>query len=205
MKRPMTLVALLGAALVYASGPAVAAGDPAAGKKKAAACASCHGPDGNSPNPEWPKLASQHARYIVKQLKDFKEGRRKNSLMSPMAAPLSDQDREDLAAYFASQPISPGEADPKLVKLGEKIWRGGNKKTGVSACMACHAPNGVGNPQANFPRLAGQHAKYVEIQLKAFRSGERANDAGKMMRNIAAKMTDEEIAAVASYVQGLRP
>ena len=100
--------------------------------------------------------------------------------------------------------MSLGEADPALVGLGEKIYRGGNKATGVAACMACHAPNGMGNPAANFPRLAGQHAKYVENQLKAFRSGQRANDAGKMMRNIAAKMTDAEIAAVASYIEGLR-
>ncbi|RMG28725.1 MAG: cytochrome c4 [Gammaproteobacteria bacterium] len=205
MSKSLVVAALLGAASVFAFGSALAGGDPAAGKKKAAACASCHGADGNSVNPAWPKLASQHAKYLVKQLEDFKAGRRKNSLMAPMAASLSAQDREDVAAYFSSQPIQPGTADPKRVKLGEKIWRAGNKQTGVPACMGCHAPNGVGNPLANFPRLAGQHAKYVENQLRAFRSGARSNDANKMMRAIAAKMTDEEIQAVASFVQGLRP
>jgi len=182
---------------------ATAAGDAAAGKAASATCAGCHGPDGNSVNPEWPKLAGQGVPYLVKQLHDFKDGDRKNPTMAPMAMGLSDQDMENLAAYFSDQTMSQGAADKSLVDLGEKIYRGGNAASGVAACIGCHGPTGAGNPAAKFPRLAGQHAKYVEIQLHAFKSGERNNDAGKMMRNIAGKMTDKEIQAVASYVQGL--
>lgn len=197
------LVAAAMAVLGTASS-AYAAGDAAAGQAKAAVCAACHGPDGNSFNPEWPKLAGQHPDYIVKQLKDFKNGVRENVLMSPMAAPLSDEDMEDLAAFFASQTLQLGEADPELVAAGERLYRGGNLATGVAACAACHAPDGSGNPAAKFPSLKGQHATYVVAQLQAFKTGARANDAGQMMRNIAAKMTDEEMKAVASYIQGLR-
>jgi cytochrome c553 len=124
-------------------------------------------------------------------------------MMAPMAAGLSEQDMADIAAFFSSQALAAGKADPKLVDAGEKLYRGGNATTGVAACMACHAPNGMGNPQANFPSLGGQHAAYVVLQLKAFRSGERANDAGKMMQNIAARMTDAEMQQVASYIEGL--
>lgn len=184
---------------------ALAAGDPAAGREKSAACAACHNADGNSTNPEWPKLAGQHANYTVKQLQEFKSGERVNPTMNGMAAPLSEQDMEDLAAYYATQQLSPGEADPELVELGESLYRGGKFDTGVPACMACHGATGAGNPAAKFPALAGQHAQYTEVQLKAFRSMERANDAGQMMRNIAVKMTDPEIRAVSSYIQGLRP
>ncbi|WJW75462.1 c-type cytochrome [Thiohalobacter sp. IOR34] len=203
MNKQLVFAAVMTLSAAFAASSAMAA-DAAAGKEKAAMCASCHGADGNSVNPEWPKLAGQHAKYLAKQLADFKAGRRSNALMAPMAVGLSPQDMENVAAFFASQAKKLGEADPKLVDLGEKIYRGGNKTTGVAACMACHAPNGAGNPAANFPALAGQHAKYVENQLKAFRDGSRSNDAGKMMRGVAARMTDEEIAAVASYVQGLR-
>jgi len=183
--------------------PASAAGDAAAGQAKAAACASCHGADGNSANPDWPKLAGQHDKYLAKQLADFKAGNRKNAMMAPMAAGLSEQDMADIAAFFSSQTLSGGKADPKLVDAGEKLYRGGNATTGVAACMACHGPSGMGNPQANFPRLSGQHAAYTVLQLKAFHSGERANDAGKMMQNIAARMTDAEMQQVASYIEGL--
>lgn len=183
--------------------PANAAGDATAGKAKAAACASCHGADGNSANPDWPKLAGQHDQYLVKQLTNFKAGERKNAMMAPMAAGLSEQDMADIAAFYSSQALAAGKADPKLVDAGEKLYRGGNATTGVAACMACHAPNGTGNPQANFPSLSGQHAAYIVLQLKAFRSGERANDAGKMMQNIAARMTDAEMESVASYIEGL--
>ncbi|MDQ2695870.1 MAG: cytochrome c4 [Pseudomonadota bacterium] len=181
-----------------------AAGDPAAGKDKAAACAACHGADGNSASGQWPKLAGQHADYLVKQLQNFKSGDRVNATMNGMAAPLSDQDIEDLAAYFASQQPTRGEANPELVEVGQQLFRGGNLANGVPACMACHGANGAGNPAAKFPALAGQHAEYTASQLQAFRALQRANDAGQMMRNIAQKMTDQEIQAVASYVQGLR-
>lgn len=183
---------------------AVVAGDAAVGKAKSATCAGCHGVDGNSPNPEWPKLAGQHPAYLDKQLQDFKAGeQRNNAMMAPMVASLSEQDMADLAAYFAAQEIQMGAADEALVELGEKIYRGGNPVTGVAACSGCHGPRGNGNPAANFPSISGQYAKYVEMQLHAFKKGERSNDAGKMMRNTAAKMSAEEIKAVASYVQGL--
>lgn len=202
MKKVFLVAAAL--AVMGTAGSAVAAGDAAAGQAKAAACAACHGPDGNSFNPEWPKLAGQHPDYIVKQLQDFKSGVRQNPLMSPMAAPLSDQDILDLAAFFASQKAQLGEADPNLVAAGEKVYRGGNVASGVAACAACHSPTGAGNPAAMFPRVSGQYAAYVAKQLQDFKTGARTNDAGQMMRNIASKMTDEEIQAVASYMQGLR-
>jgi len=182
---------------------ALAAGDAAAGKQKAAACVACHGADGNSANGEWPKLAGQNVKYLVKQLHEFKAGDRANPIMSGMAAPLSDQDMVDLAAYYVNQKVAPGEADPQLVEAGQALYKGGNLTTGVSACMACHGPNGAGIPEGGFPSIAGQHAQYTETQLKAFRSMQRANDPGQMMRNIAMKMTDAEIKAVASYIQGL--
>jgi cytochrome c553 len=191
-------------ALALAAGGVQAAGDAAAGKTKSATCLACHGPDGNSPNPIWPKLAGQHPTYIKKQLIAFKSGERKNDLMSPMAMPLSEQDMDDLAAYFSSQAQSDGTAAADKVELGGKVYRAGNTQTGVAACMACHGPAGLGNPAANFPRISGQHAAYIDKALKDFRAGTRNNDVNKMMQGVAAKMTDEEIAAVAEYVQGLR-
>ncbi len=191
--------ALLGSATV-----AVAAGDPAAGKAKSITCAACHNADGNSAITQYPKLAGQSADYLVKQLQEYKSGVRVNAIMAGMVAPLSPQDMEDLAAYFASQQIARAAADPALAPVGEAIFRGGNLSSGVSACMACHGPAGAGNPAAKFPAVAGQHAEYTEIQLKAFRAMERANDAGQMMRGVAAKLTDPEIKAVASYMQGLQ-
>jgi cytochrome c553 len=185
------------------SGAALAAGDAAAGKAKSAPCAGCHSSDGNSVNPDWPKLAGQHPGYIEKQLIEFKGGARTNAMMAPMAAPLSEQDMIDIAAYFTAQSKTPGAADEALVGLGEKIYRGGNPATGVSACIGCHGPTGAGNPAAKFPALSGQHAKYMVNQLKAFQAGERSNDAGRMMRNVAARMTAQEMEAVASYIQGL--
>ncbi|MCW8906638.1 MAG: cytochrome c4 [Sedimenticola sp.] len=189
--------------LALAAGTAQAAGDAEAGKTKAATCVACHGPEGNSANAEWPKLAGQHASYIVKQLNEFKAGARKNDLMSPMAPPLNEQDIQDLAAYFSSQQQTPGVAAADQVELGEKIYRAGNADTGVAACMACHGPAGSGNPPAVFPRIAGQHAVYIEKALRDFRSDARTNDNAKMMRNVVARMTDQEIAAVAQYLQGL--
>ncbi|WGZ90738.1 MAG: c-type cytochrome [Candidatus Thiocaldithrix dubininis] len=179
-------------------------GNVEAGKTKSATCAACHGADGNSVNPEWPKLAGQHPNYIVKQLTNFKEDARVNASMSPMAKPLSEQDMADLAAYFSSQAKKMGEADQTKVGLGEQVYKGGNNATGVAACAACHGPTGAGNPAANFPSLNGQHATYVKAQLLNFRSGARANDAGRMMRNVAAKMSDAEIDSVAEYIAGLK-
>lgn len=190
--------------LAMATAGVQAAGDAAAGKAKSAVCMACHGADGNSPNPVWPKLAGQHTGYLLTQLQHFKAGTRKNDLMSPMAAPLSDQDMADLAAYFSSQTQAAGTAAADQVSKGEKIYRGGNSGTKVAACMACHGPAGIGNAPANFPRISGQHAAYVEKALKDFREGARDNDPNMMMRGVAANMTDAEITAVAQYVQGLR-
>ena len=135
---------------------------------------------------------------------EFKSGARVNAIMLGMVAALTPQDMEDLSAYFASQQIARGAADPALAPIGEALFRGGNLNTGVSACMACHGATGAGNPAAKFPALAGQHDVYIETQLKAFRNMERNNDAGQMMRGVAAKLTDQEIKAVSSYIQGLQ-
>lgn len=183
---------------------AQAGGDAAAGKAKSASCAACHGVDGNSINPEWPKLAGQHEGYLVKQLFYFGHGERDNPTMKGMVANLSEQDAMDIAAYYASQTATIGAADPEHVEFGERIYRAGNPDSGVAPCMGCHGPNGAGNPAANYPALRGQHAKYVENQMHGFASGNRANEnAKKMMQILAARMTNREISAVATYIQGL--
>jgi cytochrome c553 len=199
------LLSLSIAAALMACGTQAMAGDAAAGKAKSATCTACHNADGNSVNPIWPKLAGQHAGYLESQLQAFKSGQRKEPTMTAMAAPLSEEDMADLAAWFASQKQTPGSADPALADAGGKLYRGGNADSGVSACQACHTPNGDGNPAAGFPAISGQHAAYVEKALKDYRSGDRgASEKGKMMRGVAAEMTDAEIAAVAQYVQGLQ-
>ena len=181
----------------------IQAGDPAIGKGLSNTCAACHGVDGNSVNPVWPKLAGQHTAYTAKQLKDFKEGKRANAQMAPMAANLSDEDMQHLGAYYASQKSTIGSADPELVELGEKVYRYGDQAAGVPACMACHGPAGEGNPAALYPALSGQHAAYTAIQLKMFKSAERNNDANSVMRSIATPMTEAQIEAVSSYIEGL--
>lgn len=181
-------------------------GDAEAGKAKSITCAACHGTDGNSVNPEWPNLAGQGAPYLYVQLKAFKEGERVDALMSSQAMLLSDQDMRDLAVYYeglelASQTV----ADPKLVARAEALYRGGNLETDASACSACHGPSGKGNPAAGYPALSGQHATYTAMQLRAYASGERQSlQVSKMMNTIAARLSEEEIIALASYVQGLR-
>ncbi len=179
------------------------AGDPVKGKTLSQTCAACHNIDGNSLNPVWPKLAGQHAEYIVKQLQDFKDGKRVNAQMAPMVASLSDQDMADLAAYFSSQKAKPGSAKPDLIASGQQIYRAGDAEAGIPACMACHGPAGAGNPGALYPSLSGQHAEYTIIQLKAFKSEERSNDASNVMRSIAGPMTNAQIEAVSEYIQGL--
>jgi len=180
-------------------------GDATKGKTASALCSACHGADGNSANPDWPKLAGQGEAYIIKQLHDFREDKRAEATMTPMAKGIaSDEDILNLAAYFSSQKQKPGTANKDKVAAGERIYRGGILASGVAACSGCHGPTGIGNPPAKFPRIAGQHAKYVIKQLKAFRVGKRSNDPGKMMRNVAAKMSDAEIEAVAEYVSGLQ-
>ncbi len=195
-------IVLLSALCLSAS--AFAEGSVEAGQAKTATCVACHGVDGNSVNPEWPSIAGQHSQYIVKQLKAFKSGARQNVLMSPMAVPLSDADIDDLAAYYASQTANGGEADAGKVSLGQRLYRGGDADKGVAACGSCHGPTGHGNPTALYPSIRGQHATYVEAQLKAYRSGTRQTDQNQMMRGVVHSMSDEQIAAVAAYVQGLR-
>ncbi|WP_438970249.1 c-type cytochrome [Methylophaga sp.] len=202
MKRTLIL-AVLGMALGMTSS-AMAAGNVAAGKEKSAVCAACHGIDGNGLSDAYPKLAGQHEGYLVKQLMEFKSGARQNALMAPMVANLSEQDMADLAAYFASQKTTPGAVSEDLVAAGEQIYRGGNKETGVPACMACHGPNGNGIPAANWPKLSGQYNSYVETQLHAFANGDRNNSPNGMMADIASKMSEAEIKAVSAYVFGLK-
>lgn len=182
-----------------------AGGDIAAGKAKAGVCAGCHAMDGNgAADPLWPKLAGQDENYLAKQLKDFKTGARKDPIMSGMAAGLSDADVKNIAAYFAGLKRSRGPAvAPQNRKRGEKIYRGGNAKMGVSACMSCHGPSGHGIPP-RFPQLAGQRAAYIEKQLLAFKSATRTND-GDVMTRIAFRMSEQEIKAVSEYVAALDP
>lgn len=179
-------------------------GNAAAGKAKAGMCQGCHGVDGNSMIPNYPKLAGQPEGYLTKQLKDFKSGARKDPVMSPMASPLSDKDVLDVAAYFASLKPTAGTAvgDPATIALGKKVYRGGNAKTGVSACMSCHGPSGHGIPP-RFPRVSGQHAAYMEKQLLQFKNSARANDEGIMTR-IAFRMSEAEIKAVSQYMAGVK-
>jgi cytochrome c553 len=168
----------------------------------ATVCSACHGLDGNSVITANPKLAAQHPEYLVKQLTEFKSGKRANAVMSGMAAALSDEDMKGLAAYFSTKNLKLGAAKTNGVgSLGEKIYRGGIAATGVPACAACHGANGAGLPK-QFPRLGGQHADYTLAQLRTFRTLERAN--APMMTTISTKMTDAEMAAVADYIQGLR-
>ncbi len=201
---PMKKLAFAVLAMFGAVSTVTAAGNVAAGKTKSATCVACHSADGNSMVPTFPKLAGQHAEYIAKQLADFKSGARTDPTMAPMAAPLSEQDIADLAAYFASNTVSIGSAaNAEKAAIGQKIYQGGDKNKGISACMACHGPAGSGNPGAKFPALSGQHSTYIVKALKDFRSGTRTNDPAKMMRDIAAKMSDSDIEAVAEYIAGL--
>lgn len=186
------------------TGLAQAAGDAAAGQAKTAVCGACHSPDGNSLAPNFPKLAGQGERYLLKQLNDIKSGNRQVVEMTGLLTNLSDQDLADIAAYYASQTGSIGQADPKLVERGEALFRGGNLEAGMPACTGCHSPNGAGNDLAGFPKLNGQHATYVAKQLTDFREGNRTNDGETMiMRSIAAKLSNKDIEAVSSYIQGL--
>lgn len=206
-RRPWVTV-LVFAVTALASGLSAADENPAAkaGKGKATTCSACHGVDGNSTTDQWPNLAGQHASYIVHQLKAFKSGDRPNAAMQSFASMLSDEDMRDIAAYYSSQKIKPLGANPKLVSLGEQIYRGGIPERGVAACIACHGPAGRGNPLAAFPRLSHQHANYVLTALREYASGARHSDANhnQMMRNIAGSLFDNEMQALASYVQGLQ-
>jgi len=196
-------VIFLGSLLAVAAQAQEASVD--AGRTKSATCAACHGVDGNSVTPDWPSLAGQHTAYIVRQLKSFKAGDRVNVTMKPFADMLTDQDMADIAAYFAAQKPVPKGADPALVNLGQQIYRGGVPQRGIAACIACHGPSGDGNPLAAYPRVSGQHATYVARTLGEYASGARRSDVdlNQMMRNEASLLRDDEIKALASYVQGL--
>ena len=184
---------------------AVQSADLAAGKTKAeTVCAGCHGVDGNSPVVTYPKLAGQNASYLVKQLQEFKSGGRQDPIMMGMAAALTDEDMENVSAFYASQKSNGGAAAADKVALGERIYRGGIGDKGVAACTACHGPTGSGISTSGFPAVSGQHAAYVETQLNNFAEGKRANDPNRMMRDIASKLSKDEIAAVAQYMQGLK-
>lgn len=191
--------------MLVASSAAIAAGSAQAGKAQAQACFACHGTNGEGPaNPVWPKLAGQHGKYLAKQLADFKKGtNRKDPAMAGQVASLSAADMANLGAFFAEQTPKAGGAAKDKVALGQRIYRGGNEKSGVAACAGCHSPTGAGNPAANFPRLSGQNAAYTVKALNDFAKGVRSNDAGSMMRTIAERMTDAEKSAVASYIEGL--
>jgi cytochrome c553 len=186
--------------------PAYAAGDAAAGQAKAAICAACHGADGNSVIPNWPKLAGQHPDYLERQLGLIKSGLRPVPEMTGIAMGLNEQDMADLAAYFSTQARNPGTADESTLTEGERIYRAGNPDTDVPACMACHGPAGGGIPLSGYPALAGQHSVYTEKMLKGFRSGTTwgaEDESSKVMVGVANRLTDAQIAAVSSYIQGL--
>jgi cytochrome c553 len=184
---------------------AVKPGDATAGQAKAAVCGACHGMDGNSSDSQYPKLAGQSEQYIVRQLTDFKAGKRQNPIMMGMAAPLSTQDMHDVGAYFASKTPLPGVADQALVEHGQTLFRQGDATRGIPACMACHSIDGRGNPGAKYPQLTSQHAQYVEATLKAWHDGTTWGDdaQSQIMPAIAKKLEPADIAALSSYIEGL--
>lgn len=191
---------------VLTSNPVFAAGDANAGQGKSAVCAACHGADGNSVVPNWPKIAGQHARYLERQLGLIKSGARAVPEMAGIVMGLSDQDMADIAAYYAGQTSKAGLTDESLLSTGEQLYRAGNSATDVPACMACHGPAGEGNPLAAYPALAGQHSVYTEKMLKGFRAGSQWGEddaSSKIMSDVTLRLTDAEIKAVASYMQGL--
>lgn len=199
--KKILLAGLAGLAFMVAA-PSYAA-DAAAGQAKSAMCAGCHGADGNSPAPNFPSIAGQGAKYTAKQLADFKSGARQDATMAGMVAALNEADMANLAAYFAAQTPKAAVAKEENLELGENIYRGGITEAKVPACIACHGPKGHGNAPAVYPQINGQHAAYTAKTLRDFRSGVRSNDPSNMMRNVAKRMTDAEIDAVANYIQGL--
>ena len=189
-----------------ASADGLVDGDAEAGKAKAITCGACHGQDGNSVNPVWPSIAEQHPTYILKQLQAFKSGARTEPLMLGQAMMLSDEDMRNLAVYYSELPAATKVvADPATLDHGERLYRGGSRDNNTPACIACHGPNGRGNPAASYPSLKGQYAVYAAAQLRAYASGARTSDGPtRIMRDIAAKLSEEDIVAVSSYVQGLQ-
>jgi len=201
MKKLISLVVLM--AFAGAAGSVGAAGNAAAGKNKSAVCAGCHGVDGNSAAPNFPKLAGLDAQYTAKQLADFKSGARKDPVMAGMAAGLSKKDMDDLGAYYASQKRSTGTTNASAadLKKAERLYRGGDAKNGIAACMSCHGPAGTGIPP-RFPAVSGQHAAYSQKQLLDFKAGTRSNDSEVMTRT-AFRLSEAEIKAVSEYMAAL--
>ena len=192
--------------LAVISVQAVAEGDPSAGQAKSAICAACHGADGNSAIPNWPKLAGQHADYMVRQVALIKSGARTVPEMLGIVASMSDQDIQDISAWYSSQTNNGGVADAATTVLGQRIYKAGNLESGVPACMSCHGPAGEGIPLSGYPALAGQHAMYISKMLTGFRMGFNWGDddgPSKVMNGAALQLTKEEIEAVANYIQGL--
>ncbi len=186
--------------------PSYAVGDSKAGEVKSKTCVACHGPKGRGVQSLWPKLAGQNSKYLQQQLQAFKKGKdggRYDASMEPMVAPLSSQDIEDLAAFYANQKSTIETAQAKDLALGQELYRGGDLKRGIVACGACHGPKGLGNPQAGFPRLSGQYAAYVDKQLHDYKAGARPAGINGIMQQIAARMTDKDMQAVANYISGL--
>ncbi len=198
------IVAIAGIMLAFIQVPmSLAAGNAFLGKEKSVSCADCHGVDGNSGEAIFPKLAGQGEAYLLKQLKDFKSGARPSDFMTSIVAELTEQDMADLSAYYAANTSTPGAVSESLLEAGKKVYQAGNKSTGVPACMACHGPKGSGFPAAMWPALSGQNIYYVELQLTAFAEGKRHNDPNSMMRDIAARLSKDELKAVSAYVSGL--
>lgn len=210
MKKVIIMLGLLTGWVQTGYSAEVISGDAAGGEAQSAVCSACHGADGNSAVPSFPKLAGQGERYLLKQLQDIRDGARPIPTMAGQLDGKSDQQLADLAAFYASQPATGGHTDPALLDLGAKIYRAGVAERNVAACMACHSPTGKGNAPAGFPALAGQHAEYIATQLKMYRKGHedetgRTNDGtAQIMRTTAFGLSDKEIEAVSSYVAGLK-
>jgi len=191
-------------ALLLGTFVALAADQPDKVPEKAALCLACHGPLGNSSNPEWPNIAGQHANYLLKELQDYKKGKtRSAATMTSVVADLSDSDMQSLADYYSKQPLAENTVPKQYLQRGEQLYRGGDFDKHITACIACHGPQGTGNAQANFPVLSGQHAAYTIQQLQAFKDKTRHNDLNSIMQDISARMDKSDMEAVAYYVQGL--
>jgi cbb3-type cytochrome c oxidase subunit III len=193
-----TLILLLIAPISFSM-----AGDVEAGKSKSIVCSACHGQDGNSINPLWPSLAGQHKQYTIHTLRAYQNGTRVDAVMQAQVMALTEQDLEDIAAYYNAQTMQKKDYDYGLAKKGESLYRGGNASTGVAACIACHGPTGRGNPGAGYPSLAGQHAEYTADALKGYIKTERKAGLNDMMQSLAPRLTAEEIEAVSEYIQAL--
>jgi len=202
----MKKLILAGIVLFFVTSGAAFAGDAAAGKAKSAACGGCHGADGNSPAPAFPKLAGQNEAYIVKQVKDFKaNSARKNEIMFGMVAAVSDEDAADIGAYFQAQSIAQAAPfDEAKAAAGRELYKGGDLQAGIPACQACHGPTGAGTAGIGYPQLGGQYVEYTLAQLKAFKDGTRSNDDKELMRSIVEKLSDEDMDAVANYIASLK-